>query len=269
MSASSTSTEPTIDVTQTPPIPYTGLVLVELRKMVDTRAGRWLLVATTAVTALVLVIQLWVGVAQDLALTMQDFMVGMNTPMGVFLPVLGVLSVSSEWGQRTALVTFSLVPSRMRAIGAKLVSVLMIAVFAVLLGLGLAYAANAAFANLADAKAVWDVDTVGVGQYLLLHAIGMATGFALGALLLNTAGAIAVYSVWAFVLPGLFALGAALIQWFRDLQPWVDYSLTQQWLVDTIDLTGRQWLQLGVTHSLWLALPLALGLWRVARAEVK
>ncbi len=236
--------------------------------MVDTRAGRWLLVATAAVTALVLVIQLWVGVAQDLVLTMQDFMVGMNTPMGVFLPVLGVLSVSSEWGQRTALVTFTLVPSRMRVVGAKLASVLGIAVVAVLLGLGLATAANAAFGGLAGADAVWDTDTIGVGKYFLLHAIGMAIGFALGALLLNTAGAIVVYFVWAFVLPGLFALGAALMQWFADLQPWVDYSLTEQWLVENLDLSGKQWLQLGVTHVLWLALPLALGLWRVARAEV-
>ena len=44
--------------------------------MVDTRAGPWLLISTGLVTALVLVIQLWVAVANDLSLDFGDFMVG-------------------------------------------------------------------------------------------------------------------------------------------------------------------------------------------------
>ena len=37
--------------------------------------------------------------------------------------------------------------------------------------------------------------------YFLLHAIGMATGFAFGTLFLNTAAAIVIYFVYSFVLP--------------------------------------------------------------------
>ena len=50
-------------------MPFTRLVQVELRKMFDTRAGRWLLISIAAFTALVLVIQLWVVLAQDLTVT--------------------------------------------------------------------------------------------------------------------------------------------------------------------------------------------------------
>src|SRR3954454_8314032 len=101
----------TLYVSQTARVPFSRLVQVELRKMFDTRAGRWLLISIGALTALVLVIQLWVVVAQDLDVDFRDFMAGMNTPMGILLPVLGIMAVTSEWSQRTAMVTFSLEPS--------------------------------------------------------------------------------------------------------------------------------------------------------------
>ena len=41
--------------------------------------------------------------------------------MGILLPVLGILLVTSEWSQRTAMVTFTLEPSRSRVIAAKFV----------------------------------------------------------------------------------------------------------------------------------------------------
>jgi ABC-2 type transport system permease protein len=33
--------------------------------------------------------------------------------------------------------------------------------------------------------------------------------------------------------------------------------------------TGQDWTQFALTGSIWLALPLAFGFWRVLRAEVK
>ena len=110
-----TATPITLDVSQTARVPFGRLVSVELRKMFDTRAGRWLLISIAASTALVLVIQLWVVLAQDLTVTFNDFAGGANIPMNILLPVLGVMSVTSEWSQRTAMVTFTLEPSRSRS----------------------------------------------------------------------------------------------------------------------------------------------------------
>ena len=42
--------------------------------------------------------------------TFGSFGAGANIPMVILLPVLGVMSVTSEWSQRTAMVTFALVP---------------------------------------------------------------------------------------------------------------------------------------------------------------
>src|SRR5689334_14659169 len=138
----------TLDVSHTPMVPFGRLVRVELRKMADTRAGRWLLISIAALTVLVLIIQMAVVLGQDLHPRFLDFLQGMNTPMGILLPVLGVLSVTSEWSQRTAMVTFTLEPSRVRVVAAKVVSLLVISVLALAVGLLLGALANVLYGAL-------------------------------------------------------------------------------------------------------------------------
>jgi ABC-type transport system involved in multi-copper enzyme maturation permease subunit len=258
----------TLDVSGTPEIPFGRLVSVEVRKMVDTRAGRWLLISTGLVTALVLVIQLWVVLAQDLAVTFSDFMIGMNTPMGIFLPVLGIMAVTQEFGQRTALTTFTQVPSRLTVYAAKFVATLGLAVIAVVVGLALASLANVLYGALSGSDVTWGIGAGDVGRYFLLHALGLATGFAFGTLFLNTAVAIVLYFVYSFILPGIISIGAELVGWIKDLQPWVDFNFAQQPLVDG-NPSGAEWAHLVVSGLLWLVLPLVVGMWRVLRAEIK
>jgi ABC-2 type transport system permease protein len=257
-----------LDLSRSERTPFGRLVRVELRKMLDTRAGMWLLISTGIVTALVMVIQIWVGAAQDLGLSYRAFATGMNTPMGIFLPILGIMSVTSEWGQRTALTTFALEPLRSRLIGAKFAVAMLIAVVALTLGMALGAVANGLFGVISGSDAVWDLGLGDAALFLLLHVIGMATGFAFGTLFLNTAAAIVVFFVYSFVLPGLFELGAALLGWFRDLRPWLDFGGAQAPLIEG-NLTGEQWQHLVTSGLIWFVLPLALGLWRVLRAEVK
>jgi ABC-2 type transport system permease protein len=268
MSATTITPQLTLDVSGTKPVPFSRLVKVELRKMYDTRAGMWLLISTAAVSALVMLIQVWVGAAQNLDLTFRSFLIGMNTPMGVLLPVLGVMSVTSEWGQRTAMVTFTQTPVRSRVIGAKLASALAIAAVAVVVGFTLAAIANLIFAGVSGESAVWGFSAALFAKGYLLHAIGMLTGFAFGTLFLNTAAAIVIYFVYSFVLPGLFEIGASLMGWFESLRPWIDFAQAQQPLIEP-HVSGSQWAHLLVSGLIWLALPFVLGLWRVLRAEVK
>ena len=44
----------TLDISQTPAVSFGALTRVELRKMADTRAGRWLLISIAGLTLLVL-----------------------------------------------------------------------------------------------------------------------------------------------------------------------------------------------------------------------
>jgi ABC-2 type transport system permease protein len=256
------------DVSATPRVPFGRLVSVELRKLADTRAGRWLLISIVALTLLVLVIQMAVVLGNDLHPRYVDFLQGANTPMGILLPVLGVLSITSEWSQRTAMVTFTLEPSRMRVVLAKLVSLLLVAVVAWAVGLALGALANALYAAFSGDPAVWGSVGTLAFTYFVLFVLSLASGFALGALFLNSPAGIVVYFVYSFVLPIPFAIGAALMGWFDSLRPWVDFNFAQAPLGDGT-VHGSDWAHLVTSGLIWLGLPLAIGIWRIRRTEVK
>ena len=265
-----TATAPALalDVASTSRVPFGRLVRVELRKLADTRAGRWLLISIVALTLLVLGIQMAVVLGNDLHPKFVDFLQGMNTPMGILLPVLGVMSVTSEWSQRTAMVTFTLEPSRVRVVSAKIVSLLVISVLALAVGLLLGSLANVLYGGLSGNVAVWGSVGKYVAYYLLLYVFGMLTGFAFGAVFLNSPAGIVVYFVYSFVLPGLLILAGQLMAWFENIRPWIDFNNDQNDLIDG-SVHGSGWAHLFTGALVWLVLPLALGILRIRRAEVK
>lgn len=258
----------TMDVSGTAPTPFSRLVRVELRKSRDTRSGFWLLVAMAVVTALVMVIQLSVVVVQDLSVSYNDFLTSTNFSIAVLLPIVGILLLTSEWSQRTAMVSFSLEPRRPRVILAKLVVGVVLAIAAVVVALVLAAVCNVLYGALGGGSATWDLSMSQTLSFVLLQVLGMLTGFAFAALLLNSAAAIVIFMVYSFVLPGLFELGAQLIGWFDSLRPWIDFNQAQGPLVDA-SMTGEDWAHFAVSGVIWLVIPLGIGVWRVLRAEVK
>ena len=60
--------------------------------------------------------------APDSELTYDTFAAAIGFPMSVILPMVAILSVTSEWTQRSGLTTFTLVPHRGRVIAAKAVA---------------------------------------------------------------------------------------------------------------------------------------------------
>jgi ABC-2 type transport system permease protein len=252
----------------TPGIPFSRLVRVELRKLGDTRAGRWLLASVAALTGVGMVVTLLIALSEKTDATYLTFTGVASTPMGVLLPVLGVLSVTSEWGQRTHMVTFTLEPNRSRIVLAKLAAGAVVAGAAVLIGFGLGAVTNVVYGALGDGGAVWNASLEAVVSFAILQLIGLLTGFAFGMLIMNTAAAIVTYFVYSFVLPGIFSILSTVWGSFADLRPWVDFAYAQAPLVEG-DLGGVKWFELAVSCGLWFCLPLLLGIWRLLRAEVK
>ena len=121
-------------------------------------------------------------------------------------------------------------------------STLIVAVAAVVVGLVLTIIANGLYAGLSDNTVTWELGPFRIFCYFLLYLFGMATGFAFGALILNTAAAIVVYFVYSFILPGLFQLGT-LMDWFENIQPWIDFANAQNPIIEA-DISGKEWAQL-------------------------
>lgn len=249
------------------PIPFARLLKVEARKMFDTRSGLWLMssVGILAVVASVAVV-LW---APDDQVTYGSFAAAVGFPMAVLLPVIAVLSVTSEWSQRNGLTTFTLVPHRGRVVAAKAVVALGVAVGGMLVAAGVGVLGNLLGSALNGTDAIWDVSLADFSAIVLANVLGVFMGFMLGTVLRSSPAALVGYLVVSFVLVPLTMTLAAVQQWFADIQPWVDWNYTQGALFEGLPGDGEYWAQLGVTTSAWLLLPLAWGVWRLLRAEVK
>ena len=249
-----------IDISGSSKVPFSRLVRVELRKMSDTRAGFWLLASIGLITAAIIVI--FFLAAPDNERTFLNFMGITATPQGFLLPVLGILLVTSEWGQRTGLTTFALEPSRLRVIAAKVVAALLIGLAAIVMAIGLAALATV----IGGQEGAWE--NIGVddfAKFALLQISGILQGLAFGLLLLNSAAAIVLY----FVLPIAFNIVASIWTAMKDIAPWVDLGTSQVPLFSGTNLSGEEWAQLATGSALWILLPLLVGLVRVMRAEVK
>lgn len=247
-------------------IPLTRLVRVELRKMFDTRSGFWLM-ASIVITS-VLATAAIIAFAPDDQLTFDNFAAAIGAPMTVILPMIGILAVASEWSQRSGLTTFTLVPHRGRVLGAKFLAAVAVGVVSMLIALVVGTLGTLVGSAIAGVDPVWNVSAVQFLHIVLVSVLGMLFGFMLGLVIRNSAGAIVTYFVYTLVLPPLLGLLAANQQWFADLQPWVDPNLSQDALFGG-GFTSEQWAQLAVTTTVWLVLPLVVGVRSLLRSEVK
>ena len=248
-------------------IPFSRIVAVELRKSFDTRSGVWLL-ASVGILAL-LATAGTILFAPDSAITYGTFGAAIGIPMAVVLPIIAILSVTSEWSQRTGLTSFTLVPHRGRIIGAKLVVALGVGVVSMLVALAVGALGNVLGASIAGVDQVWNVAAIDFAGLILFQIINMLIGFMLGVLFRNSAGAIVGYFVYSFVLTTITAILAETQDWFARAQPWVDFNYAQGALTEASSMTGEMWAQVGITGLFWLVIPMAVGLWAVLRSEVK
>jgi len=247
-------------------IPFRTVVGVEVRKAFDTRSGFWLLV--TIALAGLLATGAVLAFASDADLTYDNFAGAIGVPMTILLPVVAILAVTGEWSQRAGLTTFTLVPHRGRVIRAKLTVTVMIGLASMALALAVGALGNIVGTALMGVDTVWDLSFTSILYIVGADLIGMVVGFTLGILTRNSAGAIVAYFSYWFVLPTLSMVLAANQSWFEKAQPWVDFNYDQGKLYDG-GFSGQDWAQLALTGTVWLLIPLAFGLWRVMRAEVK
>lgn len=245
-----------------PGVPFRRLAPVELRKMVDTRAGLWMLIVIGAICVVVVTAVLIWGDVSDF--TLQSFLQLNALVLVLLLPIVGIMAGTSEWSQRTGLVTFTLEPRRGRVVVAKLVA-------ATILGLALiavAFVASAAAQLVAQvahgADDGWHLGA-GVGFGLVLTLVlyvlqGVAFGFAF----LNTAVAIVV----SLVLPTVWSVATGLISWLDKAANWLDLSRVTDPLTSG-HMHGDDWAHLATSAALWIGIPMAIGVWRVLTREVK
>ena len=234
------------------------LVAVELRKMVNTRAGFWLQLATVAITVVAVIVRSVVGDAADH--TFASVLDAGLQPAAVLLPIVGILLVTSEWSQRTGMITFALVPVRSRVLGAKLIASLVLAIGMLVMAVGVVAAGVLVASPGVDGT--WSDVAPLIGQSAVFLTTGMVVGVAFGAVLLASAPAIVALSA----LPITWTAVASL-SLFAHAAPWLDTRLALAPLHQEV-LSATQWAHAGTALAVWMLLPLLIGIWRITRQEV-
>ena len=168
----------------------------------------------------------------------------------VLLPVVGILLVTAEWGQRTALVTFALVPDAMRVILAKVLAGLTLALVAFVVALALAAIAVAVAPSGADDA--WTLPLSLLGQDALYAVLAMLMGLAFGTAFLSSAPAIVLYFGLPIAIGALGSISAIR----RGMRMARNRRLRA---ADRRTSSGKDWAQASPRPCLWFVLP-----WRSA-----
>lgn len=240
---------------------FAHLLLVEGRKLVDTRAGRWLL----AIAVLVSVGATALGVAFFPPGDVGDLFLLAFFPLGLIVPVVAILAATAEWSQRTGLTTFALEPRRGRVVAAKLIVSQVTGLAITVVSTGLTYAAAGIGALTGQSWDGWGLNTGMLGGATLTLILVMFQASASGLILLHTPAAVVLF----FVVPQLWTTAVTFVPWLNERASWIDLNTATEPLMSSLDLSAHQWAQVSSATALWVLLPLTIGTWRFLRAEVK
>ena len=252
-----TTATPTVASTSTlgPGIPFGRSLGVEWRKSVDTRAARWLLAAVAAVAVIAAVVPIATPHSSDQDLP--NYLAIVAIGVTLFLPVVSILTLTSEWSQRTVLTTFTQDPHRQRVLAAKLAAGLGLAAIGGLAGVAMA-TVGLQVSDALGRPVSWNIGTAELIGYALFVLLSSLMGMAFGALLHNTAAAIAAY----FAVPTLITIVAVPVAGIRD---WVDTATTSNWILHA-EWSGHT-AQIVTSIGIWVLLPLVVGLSRTLRRD--
>lgn len=238
--------------------PLLRLVGVEWRKTTGTRAARWVLLAAALVTVGVLAIPM--SFPADIGQTLAEYLDFAGTGLSILLPVVLILTVTSEWSQRTALATFTQEPRRARVLTAKLVVGALVSIGASVIGVGLA-SAGVLLSGGIGRDVAWTVPWQAVLGLLGFTVLNVALGMAFGVLLHNSAAAIVLFYIQGVLWGVLGGLGPV-----QNVANWLDPNRAMTY-VQSAEWSGR-WPEIATALAVWVALPLVAGVVRTLRRDV-
>ena len=236
---------------------FRTLTSVELRKMTDTRSGRGLLIAIPTLVAGVLA---WKLAHPEIEVSFDNYGGAVTAFVGFLTPLIGLLAMTSEWSQRTALTTFTLAPRRLPVLAAKYVSAVGLSLGVLAVGLLLSLAATG-IGQLVHGHAAYDGLLVDVRSAAVFVVLQVTMAAAFGALAANTPVAVTAFLVaptaWAAIAANLPPETA---RWFDVFGAYDQLSSAQP-----LEQIGPSLTALVI----WVGAPAVAGLAVALRREVK
>jgi ABC-2 type transport system permease protein len=238
------------------PIPFVRLVGSSGPRPPTPAAARWLL----ALVALSTIAMMLVPVLAPTTFDQTDASYLRVAALGltILLPVVAILLLTGEWSQRSIMTTFTQEPRRIRVVNAKLAVSMVLGGRCGGLRRGRGRGGHRAGGGIGPHPGA-NLTVGAIAGYVLFVILNVFGGVALGALLQNSAAAVAA----SFALPAAFALLGAASPLVSD---WIDMSSTWNWVLEN-DWAGHV-PQIAFSVAFWVAIPLAAGVVRTIRRDI-
>ncbi|NUT52604.1 MAG: ABC transporter permease [Saccharothrix sp.] len=257
------ATHPAFDKASAPP-PVSQLVLtrVELRKLVDTRSGRWLLavigVSMIGMTCLIV----FAGDKGDR--TSADLFLASQMGLSILLPVVGILSVTAEWSQRTGSTTFALVPRRSRIVWAKVYATILLALAGIAVSAVVTVGGHALALATDRADGGWSIPVDLAATRILDSVLAVVSGIAFGMLLSNPLLAI----LSSYAVPIVLGVLGETVSALDTTMAWLSPGQALGPLSEEGTISAIEWARIATTTALFTVAPFVAGLWHTTRREI-
>lgn len=249
--------DPTFATTPNPGLPFATLLRVELRKAADTRSGKALLALIVGLSAVALG---WSLTHPSDGVSFSSYGGGVAAVVAFLAPIIGLLAMTAEWTQRTALTTFTLAPRRGRVLAAKFSAAMILAMATLAIGVAMTFITTA-IGGAVHGGADWSGIGTELRSYIIIVGAQVIMATAFGALAAQTTVALGAFLaapvVWAQVSEPLLGKAA----------PWFDVFSAYDQLA-----SNHPFQHLGQTLTavtLWVVIPTVIGVTRSLRREVK
>jgi ABC-2 type transport system permease protein len=230
---------------------------LELRTSIRSRSRRWLLIASGVVGLLSAGLVASTGSAQDHTFAVISFYT--QSAISLPLPLVSVLLVTQEFGQRASSATFGLGMSLRAIIVAKLLASAVIGVAGAGYGVLISLVATSAAAPAAD-QGRWDAIGLIILGSVLVQLIAQLSGAGWGLLLRSSSLAIAADVV---VPLGLWIVTGS-VPALQGVQAWLaPFSSVRNLLSGHMD--AERWAHVGVIALVWVVGLNAAGILRLHR----
>jgi hypothetical protein len=239
-------------------VAFSRLVRVELRKSVDTRSARALLLGLFVCSDGVL---LWGATRLDgHSVAFGDVLSAVMVPINVVLPAVGLLAMTNEWSQRTALTTFTLTPRRTAVLLAKVVSALALSTLVVVAAVVVALAGTVAGGWISGRGATYRDALPDIAGTAIADELRVLIGASIGMVTMATGAAVIAF----YVAPPLWEITGTTV--LGGGARWADIVTT---LDNLQNLDFTQFVpQMATASVLWVVLPAVVGLILANRRDI-
>lgn len=237
------------------------LVLVEVRRAVDTRAPRW-----AFTIAALLGVFLGFLSPDGGGKTFEESVAGVSIALPILMALLAVMAFTADWSTRAALTTFALTPRRQRILTARYLAVLLLAV-ATLIAIHVLAAVAFVIARPGEASSILDTAVLDqLWQMLATTIAASLTAMAVAGLVLRTALALLITVFGPILLTIGLAFTPRVLNWLNPygFASWLA-DPTSAWTVASDTAVGLG--PASASFLVWTVAPLALGWFLQLRAE--